>query len=99
MSKTPFSKKVEILGNFYLMYSNDKSIDENWQDFIRYEDIALPLAFFALIKVASVSRPEGVKHIEDTWIRYCTNLGIDPDGRYADLTDTFETANRNNAKG
>ena len=94
MSKTPFSKKVEILGNFYLVYSEDTSLDEGWKDFFTINDIGLPLAFFAHMKVATVTKPDGVSYVEKTWERFCELLSIDPDGRYADVQDMFEISSR-----
>jgi hypothetical protein len=95
MSKTAFSKRVDILGYFHMMYGNNMPDDKAWQQFISEQDIGLPLAFFSMIKVATITRLEGVKCIEETWKNYCEVLGINPENKYVDMQDTFDVANKN----
>jgi hypothetical protein len=77
------------------MYNNEANDNDNWQDFIHTHDIGLPLAFFSFIKVATITRPDGVEYIEKTWKNYCATLGINPENKYVDMQDTFDVANKN----
>lgn len=88
MSKTPFSKKVEILGNFHLYYS-DNPKDEGWEDYFLMQSIGSSLSFLSLVDVATI-KISGKKWVEETWTRFCENLGLSPDGDYSEMTQMFD---------
>jgi hypothetical protein len=94
MSKTPFSKKVEILAIFYATYRDNDELTAEWKDFMLSNDIGLPASFMSwqgMAKITDIGKP----FIEDTWNIYCLALGIDPDDRWDTMEQTFEASAAN----
>lgn len=83
---TDFSKKLEILGEFYQNYKDD----ENLKDFIEFNDLGLPLAYFASEGLCEISE-EGMPYINETWTLFLTALEIEDTG-YTDLNQIFNKA-------
>ena len=92
MSKTTFSSKCRILGDFWLDYREDAKSDENWQEFFEWADIGLPLAFH--VDRGYVDNPSslGIEMIENTWNVFCEMCSVDPDGDYINLVDVFDAS-------
>lgn len=93
MSKTPFSNKVEILGQFWLFYRDDEKAqsDPGWSDFFRWGDVGLPLAYLAWQELAAI-KADGKKYIEDAWEVLCTMLNVDPNIKYNTVSDLFDAS-------
>ncbi len=72
---TDFSKKIEILGEFYITYRDDKELKE----FIEFNDVGLPLAYLASEELCGVSE-EGSEYINQTWVILMASLGIEDIG-------------------
>jgi len=72
---TDFSKKIEILGEFYITYRDDKELKE----FIEFNDVGLPLAYLASEGLCGVSE-EGNEYINQTWVILMASLGIEDIG-------------------
>lgn len=72
---TNFSKKTEILGEFYFTYKDDSELS----DFIEFNDLGLPLAYLASEGLCTVSE-EGTQYINETWNILMTALGIEDIG-------------------
>lgn len=98
MSKTPFSKKVEILGQVWVWYRNDPKRDEGWLEFFEWHDVGLPLAYFAKQGFASIKQ-DAKKYIDTAWNDYCHMLEIDPGALYIDVKSTFDASKENDGKG
>lgn len=94
MSKTPFSKKCEILGSFWILYRDDDSRSDEWFEFFAWADIALPLSYMVWQNI-STPKPEGKKFIEEAWDLYCNMLGIDPNAKWENIGQTFDNAASN----
>jgi hypothetical protein len=79
--KTTFENKCKILGDFSVAYKDD----EQWQNFIQYNNMGLPLAF-----MLSLGMIEPKKHayevIDETWKLFLDLLGVEDEG-YEDLED------------
>jgi len=88
--KTAFSKKCEILGSFWILY-RDNMEDSGWDDFFEQSDVGLPLAYMVWQDVARPS-VSGKKFVLETWESYCGLLGIDMDGSYDSMIQTFESS-------
>jgi hypothetical protein len=91
MSKTPFSKKCEILGLLWIVYKNNKDQPDVWQDFYSYCDLALPLAYIVYLDIApeeSISG-EGMELIDESFDMLCDILQVEKDVEYVDLEDIF----------
>jgi hypothetical protein len=83
MATTDFSKKCEILGQFYLEYREDTKL----KSFIEYNDIGLPLAFLAAENL-SIPTDQGQDFINETWKIFLETLEIEDEG-YEDLESIF----------
>jgi hypothetical protein len=72
---TPFSNQCDILGEFWLTYKND----EEFADFIDYNDVGLPLAYaISMNLVTSTTLAE--KFINETWELFLSGLGVEDTG-------------------
>jgi hypothetical protein len=81
---TTFSNKVIILADLWLNYRDD----ENFKDFIEYNDIGLPLSYCLANKIVE-SNPIADKFIEETFDLLLSGLGVDDTG-FELLDDLFE---------
>ena len=88
---TDFTKVCEILGVLYANYKED----EEFQDFIEFNDLGLPLAYFASEKLCEVS-DDGARYIMETWLLFLKGLGLEDTGLWDNLEDVFESAEEKN---
>jgi hypothetical protein len=82
---TPFSKKVEILNDFYIDYSGSGEYD----DFIQLNDLGFPAAVLSIMGAATIT-DIGEGFIEQTWVALCELLVVDHHGEYDSLDDLME---------
>lgn len=88
MDKTPFSKRVEIMHEFYMDYSGS----EEYDDFISLNDLGFPAATLSYTGAATLN-DNGMAYVNDTWNALCELLGIDSYGDYDNLDSLMEFAN------
>jgi hypothetical protein len=88
MDKTPFSKKCEILFQFYL----DNAIDPDWSDFIATNDLGFPAASLHVLGAATLNEI-GIGYVEDVWQSLCGELGIDYHATFENLQEMMVIAN------
>lgn len=88
MTTTYFDKAV-ILGTLWLNYRDD----EEFSDFIDYNDIGLPVAY-AIANDIVVSTPMAEQFINETFVLLLNALGIDDTG-FETLDDMFAVADNN----
>ena len=88
---TDFTKVCEILGVLYANYKED----EEFKDFIDFNDLGLPLAYFASERLCEVS-DDGARYIMETWILFLKGLGLEDTGVWDNLEDVFESADEKN---
>jgi hypothetical protein len=72
---TDFSKQLSILGEFYQNYKDDVDL----ADFIDFNDLGLPLAYFASEGLCQVS-DDGMRYIAETWDLFLVALEIKDEG-------------------
>lgn len=80
---TTFDNKVSILSELWLDYRQD----EEFQDFIQYNDIGLPLAYAIendIVKTTDIA----TRFIEETYDLLLAGIGIE-DGEFETLTDVL----------
>ena len=82
-----FSSKCTILGELWVEYRDD----DNFKDFIEYNDIGLPLAY-AVSTELSTATPRGELYINETWDLFIDSLGLDYNEEYESLEDMLEQA-------
>lgn len=93
MAATDFSKKCEILGQFYTEFRDDGKL----KDFMEYNDIGLPLAFLAS---EGLSQPteSGTVFIEETWLLFLSALEIEDTGydSFVEILEMLESRDEQN---
>lgn len=82
MDKTSFSKKCEILNDFYMEYSGSDEYDE----FISINDLGFPAAVLVMNGSANLT-DIGINFVNDTWKAMCEVLEVDHMGEYNSLTE------------
>lgn len=84
---TVFSDKCGILGELWINYKED----EEFKDFIQYNDLGLPLAYMVAEGLVQDVTPLGTQYIEETFELFIAALEISeddiPDGM--DLQELF----------
>lgn len=83
---TNFSDKTDILGDLYANYRED----ENFKDFIDFNDLGLPLAYLSREGLCEVS-DDGERYISETWDLFIKSLGLEDTG-FEDLDDVFQAS-------
>lgn len=87
MAQTTFSNKATILGELWLDYRDE----EDFKDFINYNDLGLPLAYAIANGIIDTSEL-AEKFVEETFDLLLSGLGIEDTGfeSILDLLDTEE---------
>jgi hypothetical protein len=80
----PYSKKCLILSDFWLNYKDE----EDFEDFVAYNDIGLPLAFMIAEDIV-VSNPVAEVYVNEAWELLCSALNVDSKQDYDSLEDMF----------
>jgi len=83
---TDFSNICEILGELYSNYKDD----EQFEEFIDYNDLGLPLAYFVKEELA-VATDEGIESIQQTWTEFLELIGAEDKG-FTDLDSLLGSA-------
>lgn len=74
-TNTPYSEICSILGELWLSYKTDSE----FEDFIEYNDIGLPLAF-AIAEGIIPNAPMAEQYIRETWALFLEGLEIQDKG-------------------
>jgi len=82
---TDFGKKTSILADLWINFR----AEEEFSDFIEYNDIGLPLAYFIHTELVEPTE-KAVHFIEETFNLLCAALNLDLDGDYENLNEMFE---------
>jgi hypothetical protein len=83
MTETTFQDKCNILSELWMNYRND----DNFEDFISYNDLGLPLAYGianGIVKATDISD----KFINETFNLLLSSLEVEDNG-YVTLDDVF----------
>jgi len=86
-TETTFEDKASILADLWLNYRQD----EEFADFIEYNDIGLPLAY-AIDNAIVNTTPIATNFIEETFALLLEGLGIQDDTGFENLDDLLESA-------
>ena len=86
---TPYSNKVSILAELWLNYRSD----ENFADFVDYNDIGLPVAY-ALDNEIVIRTEMSDKFIEETFELFLAGLELDDTG-FETLDEIFDKEEHN----
>lgn len=74
-TNTPFTKRCEILANFWVAYKGD----DEMEDFITYNDLGLPLAYAIDTEIIK-STPKAEMFINETWEVLLAGLELQDEG-------------------
>lgn len=80
---TPFSNRCRILGDLWLNFKND----EEFADFIQYNDLGLPLAYFISEGFVSQYNEDAEEFINETWDFFTRALNLDYNAEYNSLEE------------
>ena len=83
---TDFSKIVDILGELYYKYRDEKNGD--FSEFIEYNDLGLPLAYFAREGLITMSH-DAEKYVIETWNVLMDEINPDEDTDYDNLDEVL----------
>lgn len=84
MLTTTFENKAVILGQLWINYKGE----DEWSDFVEYNDLGLPLAF-AFAEGIINHTPTLEQYINETWALFLEGLGAEDTG-FEDITDLLE---------
>jgi hypothetical protein len=84
---TNFSNKVAILADLWINYRDD----EQFEDFISYNDLGLPLGYIVNTELATPT-DQGILYINETFDLLCAALELDLEKDYESLQQMFELA-------
>lgn len=88
--KTTFSNRCAILADVWLNYRDD----EQFMDFVTYNDVGLPLAYILdtnIVKVTDIAE----KFIDETWALLIAGLGIEDLG-FENIDEMLDEADKLN---
>jgi hypothetical protein len=83
---TDLDIQIEILGNFYLNYKDDRGI----KDFIEFNDIGLPLAYLASEGLCEPTET-AIVYIQETFNMLLGTMGLEDTG-FESLDHVLSTA-------
>lgn len=84
-TSTPFSNRCDILGELWITYKNDTE----FQDFIEYNDLGLPLAYAVSSEIVDAT-PKVEMFINETWELFLAGLEREDEG-FETLSDIMIT--------
>ena len=84
--ETPFTNKCAILGELWLSYRDD----EDYQEFIEYNDIGLPLAYILDSEIADLN-DTSANYVNETFALLLEKLEIEDEG-FDDLDELLNAA-------
>ena len=82
--KTTDENKILILADLWANYRTD----ENFQDFIQYNDLGLPLAYVLDNKIVEPTE-DAMRFIDETYTLLLAGLGLEDTG-FTSLTELFD---------
>ena len=82
---TPYDIKYAILSDLWTGYKEE----DDFADFVAYNDLGLPLAFMIEQKIVE-STPVAQVYIEETFELLCESLELDSDDEYESIEEMFE---------
>lgn len=85
MNETTFENKTNILADVWLNYRND----EEFQDFIEYNDLGLPLAY-AISSGIVTATPRATEFVNETFALLLAGLEIEEDTGFDNLNDLLQ---------
>jgi hypothetical protein len=86
---TNFETKAAVLADLWINFRTEKQ----FSDFIEYNDIGLPLAYFVNTELVK-PEDQAIMYIEETFNLLCAALDLDIEGEYENLNQMFDISNK-----
>jgi hypothetical protein len=86
---TNFSNKAGILADLWINFRDQ----EEFADFIEYNDIGLPLAYYIHTEIVLPTQ-QAEMYVEETFNLLCAALDLDLDGEYETLNEMFDKSSK-----
>jgi hypothetical protein len=86
---TDFSNKAGILADLWINFRDQ----EEFADFIEYNDIGLPLAYYIHTEIVLPTQ-QAEMYVEETFNLLCAALDLDLDGDYETLNEMFDKSSK-----
>ncbi len=88
--------KMAILGDVYLSLRSSTIDDENWNNFFNNNDMGFPFSFLYSMGFCEHSNDPKQRQIveeavAETWLDFCTMLGLDPTADWQTAEHMFAT--------
>ena len=92
MSKTPFSKDYELLGEVWAR-KDEMSKVEGWSSWIEYYSLALCISYALSNNLVSIKKnnEDVLELIRMAWLDFCISCEKDWNGEYKNLDDLFSS--------
>lgn len=87
-NETPFNVRCDILSEIWLNYRDD----QNFEDFIAYNDLGLPLAYCISSGIIKPKK-KAMNFVNEAWLLLLAGLEIEEDTGFEDLDDVFQNSN------
>ena len=84
--ETPFSNKTRTLAQMWVNFREDS----DFSDFIKFNDIALPLAYFYETGMVTEVTERGIEFIDQTWNLLISALELPEDREWNDFNHILE---------
>ena len=78
--------KARIIADFWMDYRNDPNYDE----FMQYHDLGLPLSFGISDGFIQELSPRGEALVQETYVALCVIAGADPEASFDDPSDFYD---------
>lgn len=88
MAETTLERKVAILADLWMVYRDE----EEWQDFIEFSDLGLPLAFMVdnnIVPMRGILNTSAEELIHDTFTLLLKSVEINEDTGFDSLDDVL----------
>ena len=86
---TDFSNKAGILADLWINFRDQ----EEFADFIEYNDIGLPLAYYIHTEIVLPTQ-QAEMYVEETFNLLCAALNLDLAGEYETLNEMFDKSSK-----
>ena len=80
-----FETKCLILSDLWINYKNDEALE----DFVEYNDLGLPLAYFINTELVKPNE-EAFPYIDETYDLLVESLGLDENEEFSSLAEMLE---------
>ena len=87
MNETPFETQIEILSDLWLNFRNE----EDFIDFVEYNDLGLPLAYAINSKIVNPT-DQAKNFISETFSLLLAGLGVEEDTGFDNLDEILGIA-------